>query len=142
MNAFFSPQPYAQQNGIAFLRVLVGLMLVYHGWEVFDKTTMDGYAKWDSFRSFFSPALLPYAGKAGELLAGILLTAGLFTRLACLLIIAIFVYITFFVGHGKFWYEDQHPFMFVVAGLIFLFTGPGNFCMDNLICHRSKKQNR
>jgi putative oxidoreductase len=43
------------------------------------------------------------------------------------------LYITFIVGGGKFWYEDQHPFMFALFGLLFLFTGPGAFNLDEVI---------
>ena len=71
-----------------------------------------------------------YAGKAAELVAGILLTLGLFTRLGALICIGTLAYITFILGHGKFWYEDQHPFMFVLFGLLFLFSGPGAWSLD------------
>jgi uncharacterized membrane protein YphA (DoxX/SURF4 family) len=42
-------------------------------------------------------------------------------------------YITFIVGHGKIWYEDQYPFLFVLLGLVFIFTGPGKFSVDYFI---------
>jgi putative oxidoreductase len=42
-------------------------------------------------------------------------------------------YITFKIGHGKFWYEDQHPFMFVLFGLLFFFTGPGKWSLDHVL---------
>ena len=105
-------------------------MLVYHGWEVFDKELMKGYANWDTFKGFSMPAFMPYLGKSSELVAGILLTIGLLTRVACIIMLGTFIYITFFVGHGKFWYEDQHPFMFVLIALVFIFTGPGNYSAD------------
>ena len=111
-------------------------MLVYHGLELFDKEVMKGYTTWDSFKGFSSPAVMIYCGKASELVAGILLTLGLFTRLACLIMIGTFLYITFFVGHGKFWYEDQHPFMFVLIACVFFFTGPGRWSTDALLFQR------
>ena len=73
---------------------------------------------------------MPYIGKGAEFLAGILLVLGLFTRLACLITIGTFGYITFCVGKGLFWMEDQHPFMFVLFGLLFFSTGPGAMSMD------------
>lgn len=113
-------------------------MMVYHGWEIFDKELMKGYTTWDSFKGFSFPAFMPYLGKGSELVAGILLALGLFTRLACIITVGTFIYITFFVGHGKFWYEDQHPFMFVLIALVFFFTGPGKWSLDNLIIQRSR----
>ena len=135
MNNFFSPAPLYQQTGIGILRIITGLLLVYHGMELFNSETMKGYTTWDSLKT--SP-WLPYAGKAAELLAGILLSVGLFTRLSCLVVIATFIFITFFVGGGKFWYEDQHPFMFILISLVFIFTGPGNFSVDEWRMHHKK----
>jgi putative oxidoreductase len=74
-----------------------------------------------------------YGGKVAELLSGVLLAVGLFTRIACTILICTLGYIAFFVGHGKIWYEDQYPFLFVVIGSIFFFTGPGSFSLDSAI---------
>ena len=66
-------------------------------------------------------------------LSGVLFVLGLFTRIACIILICTLGYIAFFVGHGKIWYEDQYPFLFVVIGFIFFFTGPGSFSLDSVI---------
>lgn len=79
-----------------------------------------------------------YIGKAAELVGGILLSLGLFTRIACVILIIVMSYIAFFVGHGKIWYEDQHPFLFVLLAFIFFFTGPGNFSLDKLIFNNKR----
>jgi putative oxidoreductase len=132
MNTFFSPVPISVNKTLAIIRIIIGLLLIYHGQEVFNPELMKGYSEWDTFKG--KPAMLMvYAGKGSELLAGISLLAGLFTRLGALLTVGTFSYITFFVGHGKFWYDDQHPFMFLLFGLLFLFTGPGDWSADGLI---------
>jgi len=64
---------------------------------------------------------------------GILLAIGLFTRVAGLIIIGALGYITFFIGKGKIWYDDQHPFMFVLVALIYLFAGGGPYSLDKLL---------
>lgn len=74
--------------------------------------------------------LMVYVGKSAELISGILLLFGLLTRIGALLLMGTLSYVTFFVGAGRFWYEDQHPFMFVLFGLLFLFTGPGSWSVD------------
>lgn len=132
MNAFFSPSPVGLTKGLAIIRMAVGLLLFYHGQEVFHSDIMKGYTEWDQFKS---PAAVyfVYMGKSAELIAGILLTAGLFTRFAALLIMGTFFYITFFLGNGRFWYEDQHPFMFLIFGALFTFSGPGAWSVDALI---------
>jgi putative oxidoreductase len=125
MNKLFSNTPIAISQGIAFVRIVVGLLLVYHGHEVFRPDLMKGYMDWENFSNSFG-AFLVYAGKAAELVAGILLVIGQLTRVASLIIVGTFAYILFFIGHGKFWYEDQHPFMFLLFGVLFFFTGSGS----------------
>jgi uncharacterized membrane protein YphA (DoxX/SURF4 family) len=133
MKKFFSPSPLWQQKGISIIRIIVGLFLIYHGWEIFDSATMNEYLKYDNFKGSSYPSFMVYAGKAGELIAGFLLLIGWLTRLASVAIIITFLYISFFVGHGKIWYEDQHPFLFVLLALVFIFTGPGKWSIDNLL---------
>lgn len=133
MNRFFSADGLLQDSGLTFIRVVVGLSLLYHGWEVFDAAKMNEYAGWEVFKQTASPTLMVYLGKGSELIGGILLAAGFVTRLACLLIIGTMLYIAFFVGHGKIWYEDQHPFLFALLALVFFFKGPGRWSIDALL---------
>ena len=132
MNTFFSSSPVQQNKGLAFIRILIGASLVYHGCEMFDTAAMNEYLKWDMFKNSLGKTLI-YGGKAAELLSGILLVLGLLTRLACVIVICTMVYITFFIGHGRIWYEDQYPFLFALFGLVFIFTGPGAASVDRLL---------
>ncbi len=138
MNSFFSSTPIALTQGIALVRIIVGALIVYHGQEVFNPELMNGYMTWDTFDKS-NARLLVYLGKSSELIAGFFLLLGLFTRIGALITIGTLSYITFFIGHGKFWYEDQHPFMFVLFGLLFLFTGPGAWSMDALIFNKRRE---
>lgn len=106
--------------------------MIYHGWEVFNTETMNGYLQWDQFKNS-SGKFFVYAGKASELIAGIFLVAGLFTRIAAIVLIATLGYISFFIGHGKIWYDDQHPFLFVLLGFVILVTGGGKYSLDNIV---------
>ena len=133
MKRFFSSSPLGRDNGLALIRIIVGGFLIYHGWEMFDATAMDEYFKWDMFKDSAVAKFFVFGGKVAELLSGILLVLGLFTRIACIILICTLGYIAFFVGHGKIWYEDQYPFLFVVIGFIFFFTGPGSFSLDSVI---------
>ena len=133
MNRFFSSKPIWQNNGTALVRIVIGAFLIYHGKEIFESAKMQEYLKWDEFKS---SSFLPYLGKGAEFVAGILLLPGLLTRAASLIMIGTFIYITFFVGKGDFWMDDQYPFLFAMFGFVFLFTGPGSFALDNLIFKR------
>jgi putative oxidoreductase len=132
MKPFFSSTPKWQNEGLAIVRILTGFFMVYHGWEVFDAEKMKTYLEWEQFKTSAS-SLLVHAGKTTELIGGVLLMLGLFTRLAALLIAATMLYISFFVGNGKVWYEDQHPFLFVLLALLYFFTGAGKYSFDYLL---------
>ena len=132
MTPFFSPAPILLDHGIAVLRIVVGLLLLYHGFEIFIPETMNGYLQWDMFKGHYGKFLV-YMGKGSEFVTGVLLSLGLFTRLGALIMIGNFSYITFFVGQGRFWYEEQHPFMFALFGILFLFTGPGAWSLDRIL---------
>lgn len=130
-----SPNPIWLSHGIAILRIAIGLLVIYHGIEVFDAALMQEYISWESFEGPYAK-LLVYFGKTTELVAGILLLLGLLTRVGALLLMGALSYVTFFVGAGRFWYEDQHPFMFVLFGLLFLFSGPGSWSLDRKLFGR------
>lgn len=130
--------PIKQEAGLAIIRIIVGGFLVFHGSEIFDNVKMKEYTTWDVFKGYTSPGLMVYLGKASELLTGWMLVLGFFTRIAALIIMFTFLYITFFVGHGKFWYEDQHPFLFVLLALVFFFVSPGRYSLDNVFFNKER----
>lgn len=121
----FSSDPVSVEKGLAIVRVITGLLMVYHGLEIFNRELMIEYANWDSINGLPASEFMVYLGKGVELVMGMLLVLGLFTRLAGLLIMINMLYICFFVGSGKFWSGDGHPFLFAVIGFLFLMTGPG-----------------
>ena len=135
MTNFLNTSIFWQQTGFAIIRIITGLLMVYHGWEIFDAAKMKEYSTWAAFNGSSVPG---YVGKGAELLGGLLLALGLFTRLGSLLIAGTMLYISFFLGNGKVWYEDQHPFLFVLLALIYFFMGPGKWSLDALFFSRSK----
>jgi len=139
MNPILSPKPINSEHAIALLRIIVGGMMIYHGWEVFNVAQITAYANWEIFKKSSSPLLMPYIGKSAELISGLLLTLGLFTRIGAIILIGTMSYITFVLGNGVVWYGDQHPFMFVLFGVLFLFTGPGKWSIDQLLFKQKSK---
>ena len=137
MNKFYSSSSLWQPQGLSIIRIIVGLFLIYHGWEIFDASIMNEYIKRDVFKNISSPSAIVYMGKAAELVAGFLLFIGWLTRLASVVVMITFLYISVFVGNGKIWYEDQHPFLFVLLALVFFFTGPGKWSVDNLLSNKT-----
>jgi putative oxidoreductase len=139
MNRFFSPAPVNQNYGIAIVRIITGILLVWHGWETFDVEKMKMYSGWFVERKYINAAAWAYAGKVAELLAGIGFVLGLFTRLASVATIAAFTGVIFLLGDkGKIFQGDQHPFLFILLAIVFLFTGPGALSADGLIFKKSR----
>ena len=87
MKKFFSTQPIWYDEGLFVVRLILGLFMVYHGWEIFDKTLMDGYVNGDMLKNGPSPAFMAYLGKGAELVGGIMLVFGWLTRVAALIIV-------------------------------------------------------
>ena len=142
MNKFFSPSPFSQNYGIAIVRIITGILLIGQGWEMFDGEKMKMYTGWFVERNYSNPAVWAYAGKVGEMLAGIGFMLGMFTRLASVAVILSFTGIIFILGDkGKIFKGDQYPFLFILLALIFFFTGPGALSVDRLIFKKTNKFN-
>lgn len=118
------------ENGLAFIRVLTGLLMIYHGIEIFNPEIINMYLGWEAIKALPFPVVLTYTGKSIELITGICFVLGLFTRTAALLMAFNMSFICFYVGSGKFYYDDQHPFLFVLLALVFFFTGAVKFGLD------------
>lgn len=132
-NALFSYKPLWQENGLAILRIVTGLLMSYHGLEVFDRAKMHPYFEWDIIKSLPAPETMMYIGKGLEFVTGVCLALGLFTRIAALFMAVVMLFICFKIGAGKFYYEDQHPFLFAMLALVFFFTGPVKWSLDKLV---------
>ena len=139
MNRFFSPSPVAQNNGIAIVRIITGILLIHQGWEAFDNAKMEMYTSWFVERKYSNPAIWAYSGKVGELLAGVGFALGLFTRLASVAAIAAFTGIIYILGDkGKIFHGDQYPFLFILLAFVFFFTGPGKWSVDQFLKRKKK----
>ncbi|MFM9909329.1 MAG: DoxX family protein [Chitinophagaceae bacterium] len=129
----FSVSPIWSSYALGIVRIIVGILLAWHGWETFDSEKMKTYTGWFVDRQYSSPAAWAYAGKIAELVAGVGFILGLFTRLASLAAIAAFSGIIFILGDkGKVFEGDQHPFLFILLAVIFLFAGSGSLSLDQL----------
>jgi putative oxidoreductase len=135
----FSPTPLWYPQGLVAIRIVVGLLMAYHGSEVFDRPTMEPYLEWDVIKALPAPEFLLYVGKGMELVTGICFVLGLFTRIASLFMAADMLFICFYVGSGKFYYQDQHPFLFALIALVFFFTGPLAWSLDQKLFRRQTK---
>ena len=129
----FEPNPLYLENGLGIVRIFFGAFMVYHGWEIFDESKMHEYSKWMNDLKLSAPSFMSYLGKAIELIAGIFVLVGLFTRIAIIPLALTMLFICFFIGKGRIFMEEQHPFMFVLLSLLFFLAGPGRWSVDKAI---------
>jgi len=134
MSSFFSSSPLkSNATAIGVIRIITGALVTYYGLELFDQSIIDKYLSWEKIQNLPAPVLMVYLGKIMELFAGIGLLFGFFTRAASLSLTAVMLFICFYVGKGKFYYDDQHPFLFALLGMLFYYTGPCKWSIDKLI---------
>lgn len=128
--SLLNSRPLWPEYGLGIARIITGALMGWHGLEVFNPGIMRGYLDWPVFQQLPSSTVSVYIGKSLELTAGFLLLLGLWTRLASLIMMVVMAFVCFLVGKGEFWYGDQHPFLFVVLGWIFLTAGGGAWSID------------
>lgn len=115
--------------------------MIYHGLEIFDREKMEGYDKFlTNDIKMGNAVLMSYLGKTCELIAGVLLVLGLFTRAASVLMAITMSVISFRIGQGRVYMEEQHPFMFVLFAFIFFVDGGQKWSLDNVIFKRKRRQ--
>src|SRR6185295_6575785 len=123
-STLLSPRPLFYETGLASMRILVGLLMAYHGLEIFDRPTMEVYFTWDVIKRLPAFEFMVYLGKSLEFVTGLCFTFGFLTRISAIFMAVDMLFICFFVGEGRFYYQDQHPFLFALIAIIFFFAGP------------------
>ena len=134
--------PGVWYDGIALVRIIVGGLLIFHGWQIFDTPDMEGFADVLFNMSIPFPELMAYTGKIVELAGGFFLIIGLFTRLMTVLLFLTFIFITFVMGEGKIFTDNQHPFLLALISLIFFFTGAGRLSIDYILFINKKEEKK
>jgi len=132
-HAMLSSRPLWLNTGLGVIRIAVGLMMAYHGLEIFQPEVMANYQTWDVIKKMPSPVLMVYLGKGLEFVTGMCFVLGIFTRIAALLMAIDLLFICFVIGKGRFYYEDQHPFLFALLALVYFFAGPVKWSLDQRI---------
>lgn len=126
--------------GLLLTRVLLGVVLIAHGWEKFFTNGIAGTAEF--FDSMGIPAAQAAATFAGlvELVGGILLIIGLLTPIVSVLVAVVMIGAYFFVHMGNGIYVGDNGWELVavigLAAVVFGLVGPGRYSIDALIVGR------
>ena len=117
--------------GILVLRVVLGLLVASHGYTKFVQfgTLRYKFMNFMHLGSTVSLSLMIFA----ELICGILLILGLFTRLACIPIIIGMSVVVFIATNGHIFAEGERGMMYLAATVTILFCGPGRISVDGMM---------
>lgn len=120
-------------DGIALVRIASGVMLMLHGWEIFEGQGREIFTELLFDMSLPFPEAMTYTARMIELAGGFFLILGLFTRVMTALMFVAFMVITFALGEGKPFADDQLSFLRGLLCLTFFFTGAGRISLDFLL---------
>lgn len=122
--------------GLLLLRVGFGILMIPHGWAKLMKFE-DLQTKFMDFMGFgpsISLGLVIFA----ELICSVLLVLGLMTRWATIPLIVTAIVISS-AHQWDFFGESELGSAYLVAYVTLLFTGPGAFSLDQLLCKKNKR---
>lgn len=130
MNRFISTKysKGAFNFGMLVLRVVLGLLVASHGYAKLIKFSTLKY-KFMNFMHLGSTTSLSLIIFA-ELVCGILLALGLFTRLASIPIIIGMAVVVFMASGGDIFGTGERGMMYLAAAVTVLFCGPGRISVD------------
>jgi putative oxidoreductase len=123
------------EAGAVILRVVAGLIIFKYGLEIFSEDKMKGYTDWLTDLNFPAPEAMAYTGKLCEMISGILMVLGLFTRLAAVPLLITMSVIGFVMGEPEFLAADGSILLLLIF-LHFLLVGPGKFSLDHILFAR------
>jgi putative oxidoreductase len=118
------------------LRVLVGVMMIYHGTpKVFEGTS--GLSEALASRGWPLPWLLGVLTAYTEFAGGILLTVGFLTRPVAVAMAVLFFIITFVFHGGDPFGDKELPLLYFVLSVAIVLYGPGRVSVDQYVINRS-----
>jgi len=120
------------EAGAVILRVVAGLIIFKYGLEIFSGDKMKGYTDWLTDLGFPAPGFMAYTGKLCELIGGMLMALGLFTRLAAIPLLITMSVIGFVMGEPELLAADGSILLLLIF-LHFLLVGPGKLSLDHIL---------
>ena len=119
------------QHYILVLRVVMGVLFINHGHELFDSKAMQNFADWlQKDLHFPQPLLMAYLRTGAELFGGIMLLLGLFTRIGAFLIMFTMFVAFFTAGKSALLGDGEMVFAYAIVTLTILLTGAGKVSLD------------
>ncbi|BDD09516.1 hypothetical protein FUAX_19480 [Fulvitalea axinellae] len=122
--------------GLDVVRIISGGIIFSFGLEVFDEGKISDYTLWLTDVGVPFPVVMVYVGKFSELIFGLFLTVGLFTRLSTIPLMITMCVINFIMLDGSIRTETFYLLMIFSC---FFFMGAGKLSLDFLIAKKEKE---
>ena len=122
------------KSPMSILRIWLGIAFIMHGTPgIFNPDFMEGHIGMMKLFDLPFPELLAYLSKGGELLAGVLLLAGLFIRPATLIIIINMLVAVFFAMQGDIFgdFQGEISFTYLLIAIAVFLKGADSFSLDH-----------
>lgn len=135
-----SPLTTLFNDPLTILRVWLGTAFIMHGLPgIFDLDYMAGHAGMMELYNIPIPEFTAYLSKGGELLAGVLLLVGWWTRLGTMIIVINMLVATFIALRGDIFgdFQAEISFTYLLMALVLFFNGPTAFSLDQIWYQRS-----
>jgi len=117
------------------LRIWLGIAFIMHALPgIFDGDYMAGHTGMLEMYGIPMPEIMAYFSKGSELLAGVLLVLGLFTRVGAFLVIINMLVATFFALQGDIFgdFQAEISFTYLLIALCLFLYKPTAFSLDNV----------
>ena len=117
--------------GMLVMRVVLGLILVSHGYTKLSKFPVlkDKFMNFLQLGSTTSLILIIFA----EFFCGILIILGMFTRFAAIPIIIGMAVVFFIASNAHLFAEGERGGMYLAAAIALLLVGPGKISVDGMM---------
>jgi uncharacterized membrane protein YphA (DoxX/SURF4 family) len=120
------------ENGISSIRICTGIMIIMFGKEIFDEAIMNDYTKFLTDVGFPAQRFMLTLAKLTELIGGVFLIVGLFTRIVVFPLMVTMLTIIWFMSEGNF-FNGGTASAFFLLFLTLLFLGSGTFSLDYML---------
>lgn len=127
-------QKWYHDAGLLILRVLTGCFMATHGYgKIFTEGRMERFTEGVAEMGFPVPVLFAWAAALSELVGGLLLAAGLFTRYAAFFIFSTMTVAVFIRHADDPFSQKEKALLFWTIALAFMLIGAGRYALDRLI---------
>ncbi|HEY5826111.1 MAG TPA: DoxX family protein [Cyclobacteriaceae bacterium] len=120
-------------------RVIVGVYFISHGNGLFDVKAMLELADYFSNDLHFPlPLLMAYLRTGAELFGGVMLVAGLYTRVGAFLILFTMLVATFTALKGDLTGKAELTVVYALFCFVIILVGSGKYSLDNYLFNKER----